>query len=235
MTGSKTVSSGGKPARDGTAIDWIVDAARAAVLAAPFLFPVAHPAQAAERVALPIDPAAIEAPAPALAAYGPFRVVDATTVEVDGVIDFDSPRQFSALLARYPGVHVLRLVDCPGTEDDDANLALARMVRARGMDTHVPSGGSVRSGGVELFLAGIRRTAENGAEFGVHSWQDEDGLEAADAPADDPIHQAYLGYYREVGLSAETAREFYAFTNQTRFDDIRWMTPAELARFHITN
>lgn len=173
--------------------------------------------------------------APALAKFGPFSVVNAQTVELNGVIDESSPALFRRMLAQYPGLRTIRMIDCPGTENDQANLEVARMVRKAGMNTTVPRGGSVRSGGVELFLAGVHRTAEPGAEFGVHSWQDDEGNEAKDVPASDPIHANYIRYYQEIGLSPDQARAFYAFTNQTAFDSLHYMTQPELAQFHILN
>ena len=75
------------------------------------------------------------------------------------------------------------------------------MIHRAGIATDVPPGGSVRSGAVELFLAGAQRRAAPSAEFAVHSWRDADGLEARDFPASDPVNRAYLDYYREMGLS----------------------------------
>lgn len=167
--------------------------------------------------------------------FGPFSVVSPQIVELNGVIDEKSPALFRTMIAKYPGLRTIRMIDCPGTENDQANLEVARMVRKAGMDTTVPRGGSVRSGGVELFLAGVHRSAEPGAEFGVHSWQDDEGNEAKDVPANDPIHANYIRYYQEIGLTPEQARAFYAFTNQTAFDSLHYMTQPELARFHILN
>lgn len=171
--------------------------------------------------------------APALAQYGPFRVVDAATAEMAGDVDSDTPARFTAMLRAHPGLKTLRMIDCPGSVDDAANLALSRQVRRAGLATHVPAGGSVRSGAVELFLAGTTRTAEYGAEFGVHSWRDEDGREARDYPASDPVHREYLNYYREMGMDDARAREFYAFTNRASFDDVHYMSAAELAKFGL--
>jgi len=50
------------------------------------------------------------------------------------------------MLNAYPGIRTIEFVECPGTLDDVANLQLGRMIRARGLDTDVPDGGSVRSG-----------------------------------------------------------------------------------------
>lgn len=171
----------------------------------------------------------------AVARFGPFSVVNANVAELDGVIDETTPEQVRRMLAQYPGIAQIRMIDCPGTENDDANFEVARMIHRAGISTFVPQGGSVRSGGVELFFAGVHRTAEPGAEFGVHGWQDDEGRDARDVPAGDPAHQAYLRFYEDIGLTAEQARAFYAFTNRVPFDGIHYMTPPELARFHIVN
>ena len=121
--------------------------------------------------------------------------------------------------------------DCPGTIDDSANLRLGRMIRASGMITHVPDHGSVRSGAVELFLAGVSRTAAADAEFAVHAWRDEDGHEPADFAADDPVNRGYVAYYREMGLSPERAAQFYALTNSVPNDRVLILHPADVARY----
>jgi hypothetical protein len=185
-----------------------------------------------------IDDESVSPPQDNLAAparFGPFVVISPKTVQMDGITDAATPDQFRRLLALYPGISRIEMIDCPGTENDDANLAVARMIRRAGIATHVPASGSIRSGAIELFLAGLRRSYDRGAEFGVHSWQDEDGREARDVPANDPVNIAYINYYQEIGLPRQTAREFYAFTNQTAFDNIHYMTESELARFQIIN
>lgn len=172
------------------------------------------------------------APVPAgIARFGPFRVIDGQRAALVDVTDSRSPAHFEAMVKAYPGIERLDLVDCPGTEDDRANLKLGRLIHARGMTTHVPSGGSVRSGGVELFLAGARRSADHGAEFAVHSWEDEDGRQATDYPADAPENRKYLDYYREMGLADAEARAFYAMTNSVPFEQARWFGAGEMARW----
>ncbi len=84
-------------------------------------------------------------------------------------------------------------------------------------------------------MAGVHRTHDHGAEFGVHSWEDDEGNQAKDVPVNDPVNREYVSYYQSVGLPAETARAFYAFTNATPFDRIHYMTEQELARFQITD
>lgn len=170
-----------------------------------------------------------------IAAFGPFRVLDATRAALVDVTDSASPAEFAAMVKAYPGIALIEMIECPGTEDDRANLRLGRMIRARGMATLVPAGGSVRSGGVELFLAGARRMADPAAEFAVHSWADEDGREARDYPADAPENRAYIDYYREMGMAPEQAQAFYAMTNSVSFSQAKWLSGAEMAHWVSLN
>ena len=166
-----------------------------------------------------------------IAAYGPFRVLDASRAALVDATNERSPGQFTAMLRAYPGIRTLEMIECPGTDDDRANLRLGLMIHARGMATHVPEGGSVRSGAVELFLAGTRRIADPGAEFAVHSWSDELGLEPKDYTADAPENRAYIDYYREMGMGEAEARAFYAMTNSVPNADAKWLTAQDMGRW----
>lgn len=163
-----------------------------------------------------------------MATFGPFRVLDAHRAALVDVTDARSPAAFLAMLAAYPGIATVDMIDCPGTEDDRANLALGRMIRARGIATHVPARGFVGSGAVELFLAGAHRSAEAGAAFAVHSWQDEDGREPADFAADAPENRVYIDYYRAMGMPPSQASAFYAMTNSVPFAGAKWMTAEQM-------
>ena len=176
-----------------------------------------------------VSPQQAQAEQAAIAAYGPFRVIDAHTAALVGTTDSRSPAQFAALLRAYPQVEVLDFVESPGTADDLANLMLGRMIRAAGLTTRAAAGGSVRSGGVELFVAGARWQISPGAEFAVHGWLDERGLGAADYAPNAPEHRRYLEYYREMGMAQEQAAAFYDMTNSVPFEDARWLTGAEMA------
>lgn len=184
-----------------------------------------EPAGAGRFVAVPPD-----AP-PGIATFGPFRVLDGEHAALTGITDAQSPRRFAAMLRRYPRIATIEMGNCPGTEDDRANLRLGLMLRARGIATYVPAGGLVRSGAVDLFLAGARRYAEPTAWFAVHAWKDVTGRQPADYAADAPKNQAYLDYYRAVGFTEARARAFYAMTNSTPFSQARWLTQAEIGRW----
>lgn len=176
--------------------------------------------------------AAAPAPIPhGIASFGPFRVLDARRAALVGATDERSPAQFEAMLRAHPGITMIEMIDCPGTEDDRANLRLGRMIHKAGLSTFVPAGGSVRSGAVELFLAGRMRIADPGSEFAVHSWADEDGREAGDYPPDAPENRAYLDYYQEMGMGAEQARAFYAMTNSVPNAEARWLDARDMGRW----
>jgi hypothetical protein len=165
---------------------------------------------------------------PAIASYGPFRVLDQRTASLVAVTDATSPVWFAAMLRDHPGIATLRFVECPGTHDDRANLELGRMIRAAGIAVHVPEGGSVRSGAVDLALAGTSLTIDDGAEFAVHAWLDEDGYQATDYSADSPENRRYLAYYREMGMGEAEAASFYAMTNSVPFESARWLDGREM-------
>ncbi|MGI8943666.1 MAG: hypothetical protein ACR2FJ_05430 [Qipengyuania sp.] len=158
-----------------------------------------------------------------IADYGPFRVIDETRIALVGETDARSPQWFARLLQDYPDVARLDMVECPGTLDDRANMRLGRMIRRAGLATHVPAFGSVRSGAVELFLAGVHRSIEEGAEFAVHSWRDAWGREAGDFAADARENRSYIDYYREMGMSLSQARAFYDMTNSVPHHRARWL------------
>jgi hypothetical protein len=170
-----------------------------------------------------------------LARFGPFVVVDAGHAALVDATDAASPARFAAMLRAYPAIRVLELVDCPGTYDDSANLRLGHMIRAHALATDVPAGGSVRSGAVELFLAGITRHAAPDADFGVHAWQDDAGRGPADFAASAPVNRAYLDYYRAMGMAPATAAAFYALTNSVPNSGVRWLHTADIARFVTLN
>jgi ATP-dependent protease ClpP protease subunit len=177
------------------------------------------------------EAAPVTASVRSISIFGPFKVISPDKVELNGSIESDTPAQFKAMLRAFPSIREIVMVDCPGTGDDEANLALARMVRKAGIATFVPNGGSVRSGGVELFLAGAKRSAAPGAEFAVHSWLDEDGMEPEDFAESDPVNRDYVDYYREMGMSADKANAFYALTNSVSHDDALYLKPRDIAAY----
>lgn len=166
-----------------------------------------------------------------MAAYGPFRVLDARRAALVGSTDANSPHAFAAMMADHPSLEVLEFTDAPGTSNDIANLRVGRAIRAAGLATHVPAGGSARSGAVELFLAGTTRSIDPGALFAVHAWRDALGREPADFAPDAPENRLYLDYYTDMGMSIDQARAFYAMTNSVPHTRALWLGGDEMARW----
>ncbi|EGD59799.1 hypothetical protein Y88_2236 [Novosphingobium nitrogenifigens DSM 19370] len=166
-----------------------------------------------------------------IARFGPFVVIDAGHAALVDATDETSPARFAGMLHAFPGIRVLEMIDCPGTFDDTANLRLGRMIHASGIATDIPTGGSVRSGAVELFLAGVTRHAAPDAEFAVHAWEDDAGHGPRDFAPDAPVNRAYLDYYRAMGMTPEHAGAFYALTNSVPNAGVLWLHVADIARY----
>lgn len=166
-----------------------------------------------------------------LAKFGPFVVTSATVAAVVDSTDSRSPEDFARMITAFPQLRVLSFVDAPGTVNDIANLKVGRMIRASGITTHMPSGGSARSGAVELFLAGSHRTMEPGALFAVHSWRDSYGREPQDFAENDPANRLYIDYYIDMGMSETDARGFYAMTNSVPHESALWFGPDQMRRW----
>ncbi|WP_371229831.1 alpha/beta hydrolase [Roseovarius sp. 2305UL8-3] len=156
------------------------------------------------------------------------------TLILDGVIDTSTPEIVAGALRERPDIRVVTLRNIPGSDDDEANLELARMLRAAGVSTIIPPGGMVASGGTDLFLAGVTRVAAPDACIGVHSWAVSGFFgseQGRDLPRDDPEHQLYLAYYREMGIHSD----FYWYTlNSADADHIHWMNASEINSFGLT-
>ncbi|MCG8352289.1 MAG: hypothetical protein MI924_31375 [Chloroflexales bacterium] len=163
--------------------------------------------------------------------YEPARfTVSGETAVMTGVIDSTIQESIERLLAENPQVTTIVMQDVEGSVDDDANLIAARYVREQGLHTHIPHNGLVASGGTDFFLAGVKRTAESGAQIGVHSWAGG-SVAGSDLPKDHPEHKKYLDYYNEMGVPTE----FYWFTLQAASsEEMHWMSAQEQQQYHIT-
>lgn len=171
-------------------------------------------------------------PEPALATYGSFRVVTPKRAQMIGTTDSFSLDRFNQMMRAYPAIAQIDMVDVAGTIDDEVNLSLARKIKTLGIATHIPQNGSVRSGGVELFLAGEKRSAHPTANFAVHSWRDEDGMEPHDFADNHPVHTSYIEYYRDIaGMDETQAKAFYWMTNSAPHDQYIDLSVGDIAKY----
>lgn len=167
--------------------------------------------------------------------FGIFEVMeDKITVEMDGEINEDSLKNFTRLIARYPKIKMIEIIECGGSSDDEVNLKLSALVHQKGISTHVVDGGEIASGGVDFFLAGVTRTLGKNTKVGVHSWSDGDGNEATAYPKGHKEHELYITYYVAIGFTRKQAEDFYYYTiTAATADDIHFMTAAELTKYSI--
>jgi len=146
-----------------------------------------------------------------------------------GTIGVSTPYRVMELVFFHPEVKTIVMTDVPGSVDDDSSLRASRMVRAHGLNTHVPSDGEVASGGTDFFQAGVQRTCGKGALFGVHSWS-EFGAEGTDYPRNSEEHKMYLDYCDEMGIP----QSFYWYTLEVApATDIHYMSEEELVKYGL--
>jgi len=157
-----------------------------------------------------------------------FRV-EGTRLYMQGEINSKTLRQFEEVYAAHPQITTLVELEVPGSLDDDTMIALAYRVRELGLNTHLTANSQIYSGGVDLFLAGVRRSMEPGAKIGVHSWSDG-RREAKDYPKTAPEHEQNRRYVeRMLGDDA-----FYWFTIYAApADGIHLMSEAEIQKYGL--
>ncbi len=155
--------------------------------------------------------------------------IDGSRAMMSGTIGPSTPFRVMELILHNPEVNTIVIVDVPGSVDDDSSLRAARMIRSHGFRTHLPSHGMVSSGGTDFFQAGMERTCDRGAQFGIHSWS-AFGMEGADLPRDDEEHEMDLDYCDEMGIP----RSFYwRSLHAASSDDMHWMTEEELIKYKM--
>ncbi|MGS2724699.1 hypothetical protein ACVBEJ_13235 [Porticoccus sp. GXU_MW_L64] len=158
-------------------------------------------------------------------------VISGNQARMYGVLGSASPNTVNTLVRTHPSVTEIVMVDVPGSMDDDQNLRAARALRTANLNTRIEANGSIASGGVDFFIAGVQRTIINGATIGVHSWA-EGNTEGSSLPRNDPRHNVYIDYYRDMGLADPSG--FYFFTlNAAPSSGIHNMTPAEISQWQL--
>ncbi len=142
--------------------------------------------------------------------FGIFTVLaDNHTVEMKGEIKSKSLKNFKDLLEVYPDINKINIKECGGSLDDEANLKLSRIVHKKGINTHLMDNGEIASGGVDFFLAGIKRTKGKNTKIGVHSWSGDNGEMASNYPVGHANHLPYIKYYVSIGFTQQQAEDFY--------------------------
>lgn len=134
--------------------------------------------------------------------------VQGNEAHMNGVISKRTIQRVKDLIEDHPEVTTIVMVNVPGSIDDVSNLEASRLIRQAGLNTHVPQGGLIASGGVDFFCAGVKRTAHTDSTIGVHSWAGDGVTNANNLPKDHPEHKKYIAYYEEMNIPTS----FYWFT-----------------------
>lgn len=150
---------------------------------------------------------------------------------MDGEITGTIVSELNRLVSANPQVKTIVMQEVPGSSDDEANLQAGLRLRELGLNTYLPPGGHISSGGVDLFLAGNERFAAQDVLVGVHSWATEDITDASTLPRGHEDHDLYLDYFQAIGIDPD----FYWFTIQAaNANNIHWMSHEERIRYKIT-
>ena len=155
--------------------------------------------------------------------------VDGSKLYILGVLNGKTSDQMRKAFAKHPDIDTLVFTAMPGSVDDETTFAMGRWLREKNLRTHLLSNAVIASGAVDLYLSGVQRTAEKGAQLGVHSWDDGTN-EATDFPRDHEDHRLNASYI-DTMLGSEA---FYWYTIEAASsDDIHWMTPDEVEDFGL--
>lgn len=158
--------------------------------------------------------------------------IEGDVASMTGDISADTIRQVKKLIKEYPNVKTIKMINVGGSIDDESNLVACRLVREAGLNTYVAKDGDIASGGTDFFCAGVKRTAEEGAKIGVHSWAGDGVTNAALLPKDDESHKKYIDYYKEMAMP--DPKGFYFFTiNAAEADGMHYMSRDELVKFGL--
>ncbi len=147
-----------------------------------------------------------------------------------GEFNSQSYDQVKTAIDSHSGIKTIVLTANPGSLDDETTFKLARYIREKGLNTHLLSRSVIASGAVDLFLSGVNRTIEKGAQLGVHSWSDG-SKQAKDFPRNHPDHNFNASYIKDM-LGTD---EFYWFTIYAApADSIYWMNDEEIKAYKLT-
>lgn len=165
--------------------------------------------------------------------FGIFTVTNDSTVNMNGDISSASLNNFNRLIDAFPSINKINMAEVPGSTDDETNLKVAKRVHDLDIATHILDNGEIASGGVDFFLAGVRRSSGSNTSIGVHSWSDGQN-DATAYPVGHAEHLPYINFYTAVGFTQQQAEDFYYFTiNAAPANDIHWMTDAEIEQYGI--
>ena len=156
--------------------------------------------------------------------------VSGDAVRLEGLINSRAYGQFKRVLGKNPQVMRVILGNIEGSSDADDVVDMGYLIRNRGMTTEIAPGAQVYSGGVDLFLAGVRRSVGAGAEVGVHDWETGFGTRGSEISRSSRKHEPTRTYIEDM-LGSDA---FYWFTLQAApYDGVYLMNRNEMISFGL--
>ncbi len=167
--------------------------------------------------------------------FGPFYVQNDSTVVMNGDMGSRIKIQFDKLIDKYPQIKLIKMGECPGSRDDETMFEAAIKLKELNINTHLLPNAEIQSGAVDFYLAGTKRTKEQGSKIGVHAWS-EGNTSASEYPIGHEEHDVYINFYKNIGRTQEDADSLYYFIiNAAPPESIYWMTQNDITNFKITN
>lgn len=172
--------------------------------------------------------------------FGIFTVVSPTVIEMGdpnrdekNTITKKTPSNFEKLIAKYPNIKTLNLKWCDGSADDDANFIVSKNIHKHGININLMDNAEIYSGGVDLFLAGVKRTMGKNTKIGVHAWGG-DGDSGDQYGREHEYHKKYIQYYLDIeyAKTEQESKDFYFFTIDWG-PEIHVMTPEEIKKYKM--
>ena len=157
-----------------------------------------------------------------------FKVVG-NKVYVNGTLGKKAHKNFMKTLGKHPNIKTLVLQEVPGSISDEWNVKTCKEVRKRGIDTYLEANSVIESGGVDLFIAGVKRYSEESAKIGVHAWRNlQKGGDAY--PPEHEEHDVFVDYFKVI----ERDTSFYWFTLRAApADGMHFMTKEEIEKYNL--
>lgn len=155
--------------------------------------------------------------------------VQGDTAVMRGMIDDTTSTAILDMMGDHDNVRRIVMQNVTGATGYREIRDASRMLNDYRLSTHVPADGYVSPDGLELFIAGWKRTAAPGARLAVASWHEGD-LYGADLPRHHSLHYGYLRWYRDHGIP----EEFYWFSlHAAPKGEQHILTREEMQRFAI--
>ena len=131
-----------------------------------------------------------------------------------------------ALKEKTPNIKALYLSDIIGSNDVEMTGKAMEFIMDNNLSTYVPKDSFIKSGGVDLFMAGTKRYVSEGAKVFIHNFGGEINSQYGQATM-----QYLKGLYDRAGIH----NSFFAFMRKVPSTNLYEMTPNELQQYNIIN